>query len=108
MAVDTAQKRFSMLTIDNFDELLFQADGAVDGDDRAHLVGLYSGIPLDAPIVVIGRPGGSNKEGRVPDQIDFTRGRRLVGPRVVPTVYKGGLSDKVAFVKSRSKPMHRR
>ncbi len=49
MAVDTAQKRFSML---NFGwvpgVMLFEADGAVDADDRSHLLHLYSGITLDA------------------------------------------------------------
>jgi len=54
MAVDTAAKRFSMLVIDNFNEMLFQVDGAVDTDDRAHLVGLYSGIALDVPSVGTG------------------------------------------------------
>jgi len=49
MAIDTRQKRFSMLGFDQFDEVLFQADGAVDADDRAHLLGLYSGIALDTP-----------------------------------------------------------
>ncbi len=49
MAVDTAQKRFSML---NFGwvpgVMLFEADGSVDADDRSHLLHLYSGITLDA------------------------------------------------------------
>lgn len=50
MAIDTAQKRFSML---NFSwvpgVMLFQADGSVDADDRSHLLHLYSGITLDGP-----------------------------------------------------------
>ena len=58
MAVDTAAKRFSMLVIDNFNEMLFQVDGAVDTDDRAHLVGLYSGIALDVPSVGTGDVSG--------------------------------------------------
>lgn len=46
MAVDTAEKRFSML---NFAEgahlhATFEADGAVDLDDRQHLLDCYSGI----------------------------------------------------------------
>ena len=50
MAVDTAEKRFSMI---NFGDgthihLSFEPDGAVDADDRAHLLDLYSG--LSAPL----------------------------------------------------------
>ena len=47
MAINTAQRRFSMLGFDGLDELVFQADGAVDADDRAMLLGLYSGITID-------------------------------------------------------------
>jgi hypothetical protein len=51
MAVDTAQKRFSML---NFGDgttihLLFEQDGAVDLDDRQHLLDCYSGIAFGSP-----------------------------------------------------------
>jgi hypothetical protein len=50
MAIDTRQKRFSML---NFSWVpgvsLFEADGAVDADDRLHLLHLYSGISLGLP-----------------------------------------------------------
>ena len=53
MAVDTAAKRFSMLVIDNLNEMLFQVDGTVDTDDRAQLVGLYNGIALDLPPVMM-------------------------------------------------------
>ena len=46
MAVDTAEKRFSML---NFGDgtnihLLFEPDGTVDLDDSQHLLDCYSGI----------------------------------------------------------------
>lgn len=58
MAVDTAQKRFSML---NFGDgrtpyMLFQTDGAVDLDDRQHLLDCYSGIAFGAVAVVTVRP----------------------------------------------------
>lgn len=51
MAVDTAEKRFSML---NFGDgtnihLLFETDGSVDLDDRQHLLDCYSGIGFGAP-----------------------------------------------------------
>ncbi len=57
MAIDTREKRFSML---NFgagrnSRTLFEADGAVDADDRLHLLGLYSGIAAAAPPVVARR-----------------------------------------------------
>ena len=47
MAVDTREKRFSMMNLLRFPQTnLFEADGTVDADDRAHLLALYSGIPL--------------------------------------------------------------
>jgi len=53
MAVDTKEKRFSMI---NFGDgttihLLFEADGTVDLDDRQHLLDCYSGIAFAAPPV---------------------------------------------------------
>jgi len=53
MAVDTPQKRMSMLEFGDGQiwHTLFEADGAVDADDRAHLLGLYSGIDLVVPVV---------------------------------------------------------
>ena len=56
MAVDTAEKRFSML---NFGDgttihLLPEPDGAIDLDDRQHLLDCYSGIAFGAPVVVTG------------------------------------------------------
>lgn len=46
MAIDTRQKRFSMLNFGSGAHLsvLFEADGAVDLDDRQHLLDCYSGI----------------------------------------------------------------
>ncbi len=59
MAIDTREKRFAML---NFADGLyihaqFEADGAVDADDRAHLLDLYGGITLDDPTPPV--PGGA-------------------------------------------------
>ncbi len=46
MAVDTAEKRFSMLNFGdgNHWHMTFQVDGAIDLDDRQHLLDCYSGI----------------------------------------------------------------
>ncbi len=51
MAVDTRQKRMSMMGFGTSipGAILFEADGSVDADDRAHLLGLYSGIALATP-----------------------------------------------------------
>jgi len=51
VAVDTAEKRFSMLnlTIVGASMMLFERDGTVNDDDRQHLIGCYSGIALDEP-----------------------------------------------------------
>lgn len=54
MAVDTAEKRYSMI---NFGDgtnihLLPEVDGGIEADDRAHLLDLYSGIALAAPSVI--------------------------------------------------------
>lgn len=59
MAVDTAEKRFSML---NFGDgstihLLFEVDGAVNLDDRQHLLDCYSGIVFGAGVT--GPPAGT-------------------------------------------------
>jgi hypothetical protein len=32
---------------------LFEVDGAVDSDDRIHLLNLYSGIAFDAPVITM-------------------------------------------------------
>jgi len=51
MTLDTAEKRFSMLSMDDGanTHLLFEVDGSVDADDRRHLLGTYSGIAFAAP-----------------------------------------------------------
>ena len=47
MAIDTRQKRFSMLHFSWIPGVsLFEADGTVDADDKYHLLHLYSGITL--------------------------------------------------------------
>ena len=59
MAIDSRQKRFNMLYVAS--PVLwsphFEADGTVDADDRAHLLHLYGGNPLDGslpPVVTKG------------------------------------------------------
>lgn len=48
MAVDTKDKRFSMLNLGRgSSRLLMDPDGTVDDPDKQHLVGLYSGIAFD-------------------------------------------------------------
>lgn len=56
MAVDTKQKRFSIMSLRSGVAGLpiFETDGAVDADDRQHLLGAYSGIAFDT-----GAVGGS-------------------------------------------------
>ena len=50
MAVDTREKRFSMMNYDGIHSTsLFEADGTVDQDDRQHLLDMYSGILFDNP-----------------------------------------------------------
>jgi hypothetical protein len=44
MAVDTAQKRYSMIAFGDDNQMLFETDSSVDLDDRQHLLGCYSGI----------------------------------------------------------------
>lgn len=67
MAVDSRQKRMSMIEFGagHSWRTLFEADGSVDADDRAHLLGLYSGIALDAPVA-----------GGVPEFMPIYRPRR--------------------------------
>ena len=59
MAIDTKAKRMSMLS---FASPLawqnhFEVDGAVDADDRAHLLHLYGGNALGSPAVTNIRSG---------------------------------------------------
>lgn len=46
MAINTAEKRFSMMSFGDGSNLplLFQKDGTVDRDDKQHLLGCYSGL----------------------------------------------------------------
>ena len=57
MAIDTKFKRMNMLSYAN--PLAwhhhFEVDGAVDADDRAHLLHLYGGNALSAPGGVTGQ-----------------------------------------------------
>lgn len=58
MAVDTKEKRLSMLNFGDGTHVhaTFEADGAVDADDRAHLLDLYSGVALSvAPASAAGQ-----------------------------------------------------
>ena len=50
MAVDTRQKRFSMMNFSTVPTIpLFEADGTVDLDDQVHMLNLYSGLALGLP-----------------------------------------------------------
>lgn len=51
MAIDTAAKRFSMMNMGAHHRILIIPDGTISAPDRAHLLGLYSGIALAAPVV---------------------------------------------------------
>ena len=53
MAVDSASKRYSMLTLGHHIRILTIPDGTIAEADRAHLVGLYSGIALDEPVIIL-------------------------------------------------------
>ena len=45
MAIDTRQKRMSIMNLMRFPATnLFQADSVVDADDRVHLLALYTGF----------------------------------------------------------------
>ncbi len=50
--IDTAEKRFSMLNFGDGAHLhvMFEPDGAVDLDDRQHLLDLYAGIALGGAV----------------------------------------------------------
>ena len=51
MAIDTRQKRFSMLNFGSISsDILFEADGAVNDDDKIVLLDMYSGNPLDTSV----------------------------------------------------------
>lgn len=52
MAIDSRFKRFNMIEFGGIDIVLPEADGAIDADDRAHLLGLYGGNAL-SPVVAV-------------------------------------------------------
>lgn len=54
MSVDTREKRFSMLNFGDGSHIhaTFEVDGAVDLDDRQHLLDCYSGIAFGATVIV--------------------------------------------------------
>lgn len=51
MAIDTREKRFSMLNFGDGTHVhaTFEADSSVDLDDRQHLLDCYSGIAFGSP-----------------------------------------------------------
>lgn len=56
MAVDTREKRFSMMAMasggdGNLFNTLFETDGSVDLDDRQHLFDCYSGIAFGGAVI---------------------------------------------------------
>ncbi len=60
MAIDTRQKRFSMMSMASGCDgaginMLFEPDGTVDLDDRQHLLDCYSGIAFGTPAAAVGR-----------------------------------------------------
>ena len=56
MSIDTKAKRMSMLTFASpiAWQHHFEVDGAVDADDRAHLLHLYGGNALSGPVGAVG------------------------------------------------------
>ena len=78
MAVDTRQKRFSMMTVSSHSLRgvtvpLWEVDGAVDLDDRTHLLGLYSGIALGAAVADL---SGTRRNRQMKSLIRAGRRRR--------------------------------
>ena len=54
MAFDTRAKRFAIMNFGRMPPIaLFEADGSIDRDDRAHLLGLYEGVFGDGVSVEI-------------------------------------------------------
>jgi hypothetical protein len=55
MAIDSREKRFSMLNFGDGTHVhaTFEADASVDLDDRQHLLDLYSGIALASPSTAV-------------------------------------------------------
>ena len=59
MAVDTREKRFSMLNLGDGTHIhaTFESDGTVDLDDRQHLLDCYSGITFEGGVAAESRVG---------------------------------------------------
>lgn len=59
MAIDSREKRFSILNFGDGTHIhaTFEADGAVDDDDRLHLLDLYSGLAAAGAPAVAGPIG---------------------------------------------------
>ncbi len=58
MAVDTKDKRFSMINFGSGvdDHILFDPDGTIDSPDKQHMLGCYSGIAFDPPVAPFAGP----------------------------------------------------
>jgi hypothetical protein len=58
MAIDTKAKRMNMLSYCSplAWQHHFEVDGAIDADDRAHLLHLYGGNALDSPPAAVAGP----------------------------------------------------
>ena len=69
MAVDTREKRMSMLNFaeGSYAHVGFEADAAVDLDDRQHLLDCYSGIAFGVGITV-NRQRSAIVFGLIPDR----------------------------------------
>lgn len=72
MAVDTKDRRLSMLNFGEGDALLPDSDGSFDADDMAHLLGLYSGISL---VPTGGEPAGILRRSAVSHDVIRTAAR---------------------------------
>lgn len=55
MSIDSREKRFSILNFGDGTHIhaTFEADGAIDLDDRQHLLDCYSGIEFEEAVVVV-------------------------------------------------------
>ena len=80
MALTTRQNRFNMLYVASpvawFPH--FEADGAVDADDRAHLLHLYGGIALGEEEISGGGGGGAPSKKRKPGLTQAQREEREI------------------------------
>ena len=74
MAIDTAARRFSMMDFCQvFAAGLTPPDNAIVAADRATLVGLYEGIPLDSPVAVT---SGTRRQRQIKSLTRSARRRR--------------------------------